>query len=489
LAELKFGGYKASATGKQFHSSPALFRGLLGPIGSGKSVACCWELFNRAINQAPNADGVRKTRMAIIRQTYPELKSTTIKTWQDWFPSAICPIKFDAPITGHLKMPWNDGTQIDMEVVFLALERPEDVKKLLSLELTGGWVNEAREVPKQIVDGLLGRIGRYPAKRDGGHTRKFVIADTNPPDDDHWWYKFAEEETPKDWAFFQQPPAILQLNDGTYAPNPDAENVEHLEDGYNYWLDQIPGKDREWIKVYLEGRYGTIQDGRPVYGSSFNAQWHTSSVPLLPVRHSPVVLTLDFGLTPAAVFLQQMPGGQVRCLDEIVTESCGARQLCQNYIIPMLRDKYAGRSVIVTGDPAGSQRAQTDEKTVYEVLREELGPLVKDIIPAETNSLQARLDSVRQALNRNVDGRPMFLLSPDCKTLRKGFMGGYKFRRVSVAGNTERYTDAPDKNLYSHVHDALQYGMHLLMGPLLKSALKPIPSRQRVHAGDAIAGY
>ena len=41
---------------------------------------------------------------------------------------------------------------VELEVIFLALDRPEDVKKLLSLELTGVWVNEAREIPKSIID-------------------------------------------------------------------------------------------------------------------------------------------------------------------------------------------------------------------------------------------------------------------------------------------------------------------------------------------------
>ncbi len=51
---------------------------------------------------------------------------------------------------------------VDMEVLFRALDRPDDAKKVLSLELTGAWVNEAREVPKGIIDALGDRTGRYP---------------------------------------------------------------------------------------------------------------------------------------------------------------------------------------------------------------------------------------------------------------------------------------------------------------------------------------
>ena len=33
------------------------FRGIRGPVGSGKSVACCVEVFRRALEQKPNDEG------------------------------------------------------------------------------------------------------------------------------------------------------------------------------------------------------------------------------------------------------------------------------------------------------------------------------------------------------------------------------------------------------------------------------------------------
>ena len=69
-----------------------------------------------------------------------------------------------------------------------------------------------------------------------------------------------------------------------------------------------------------------------------------------------------------------------------------------------------------------------------------------------------RREAVAGALNRLVDGKPGLVISPACKVLRKGFAGGYHFKRVRVTGD-ERYHDVPDKNAYSHVHDALQYAL------------------------------
>ena len=51
------------------------------------------------------------------------------------------------------------------------------------------------------------------------------------------------------------------------------------------------------------------------------------------------------------------------------------------------------------------------------------------------------------------------MLDPRCRTLIKGFEGGYQYKRMQVSG--ERFDDKPEKNHFSHIHDALQY---LMMG-------------------------
>ena len=71
-------------TTKNFLLDEGFFRGLRGPVGSGKSVACCIEIFRRASQQERGPDGKRRTRWAVIRNTNPQLKTTTIKTWLVW---------------------------------------------------------------------------------------------------------------------------------------------------------------------------------------------------------------------------------------------------------------------------------------------------------------------------------------------------------------------------------------------------------------------
>ena len=449
-----------------FHQSEAFVRGLKGPVGSGKSSTCCMEIMRHTLKQTPY-NGVRRARWAVIRNTYPELKSTTIKTWENWFNSDIAPIKWDTPITSTIRIKdCGDGNALELEVVFLALDKASETGKLRSLELTGGWINEASEVPKEVFDMLTQRVGRYPPKTMGGPTHPCVILDTNPPDDDHWYYKFAEEERPDNWDFFDQPGGLIRVQDGEdvhYEPNPLAENIFNLTQGYDYYLNMIGGKTDDWIKIFVLGQYGTTADGKPVY-PEYNDKIHVADHELEPNPMLPVYLGWDFGLTPACVIGQMTPKGQLVILDELVAEDMGIRQFAAEVVKPVLMNKYAGCRFDSVGDPAGVSRSATDERTCYQELLE--AGIASE--PASTNDFIPRRESVAFFLTRMAGGEPGFLLSPNCRTLRKGLIGGYRYERLKVAG--ERYRDRPVKDKFSHPHDALQYLCMKARGGNVKSA-------------------
>lgn len=446
--------YKAEPTASLFHRSNAFVRGLRGPIGTGKSVTCCMEIMRRAAEQEP-FEGVRRSRWAAIRNSYPELTSTTIKTWQDWVPDDIASMSWDAPITSTVKTKLPDGTWIECEVMFISLDKPKDVKKLKSLDLTGVWINEASELPKAILDMATGRVGRYPSKAMGGATWSGVIMDTNSPDDDHWWYEIAEVDRPQGFEFFAQPGALLKKADGTYVPNPAAENVKNHTLGYDYWLRQVPGKTEEWIKVFILGQYGSVHDGKPVY-PEWNDTLHTKEI--APIPGVQLKIGMDFGLTPAAVITQNDARGRLLVLDELCGEDMGISGFLEDVLIPQLMSIYPewwakkDDLIVCIGDPAGAQKAQTDEKSCFD----EVKATGLKIRPAKSNAWLPRRGAVAWFLSKLSGGQPMLLLDPCCKVLRKGFNGGYKYRRIQVIGE-ERYTDVPAKNGYSHPHDGLQY--------------------------------
>ena len=201
--------YQAEPTAAKFHACDEFVRGIMGPIGSGKSVACVMELFRRACEQEPDENGVRWTRGAIVRNSYPELKTTTIKTFQEWLPEEIFKFKWDKPITAVSTVALPDGTRLNCELFFISLDKPQDAKKVLSMELTFAFLNETRELDWNVVQAITSRIGRFPGKRFAKKiTWSGVIADTNPPDSDSMWFNTFEVERPKGWLLFKQPAAM-----------------------------------------------------------------------------------------------------------------------------------------------------------------------------------------------------------------------------------------------------------------------------------------
>ena len=429
--------YHASKTMSLFHVSDAFVRTLIGPIGSGKSVACIMEMMRLSLLQEPH-NGVRKTRWAVIRNTYRELLDTTMESFFDWFPKELGDYSvMNSKFTMSLDLP--DGTNAHIEFLFRALDRPNDIKKLLSLEITGMWLNEAREIPKAVLDMGVGRCGRYPSKRDGGPTWFGVIMDTNPPDSDHWYYKLFEEELPHNHAIFHQPSGV----------SAEAENVENLPPAY--YINMQTGKDKEWVNVYVHGKYGFIADGKPVW-PEYKDDIHHSETELPLAGNGTIYIGIDFGLTPAAVIGQITASGQFQIIDELVTEDMGAVNFGK-LLHEKLSTEYCSCELEIYADPAGEQRAQTDEITPFMILWEQ----GIEAWPTYTNDFTIRREAVADYMGRlDFNGKPAFLVGPKATMLRKALAGGYKYKRMQVSGEA-KFMDKPDKGRYSHVADACQY--------------------------------
>ena len=431
--------YTAPPTIGRFMLDDSFIRGLLGPVGSGKSSGCVVEIMRRARMQQPlRKGGRRRSRWAVVRNSYRELSDTTIKTFFEWMPPNGTTRKWHST---HSTYTITDD-DLDCEILFRALDRPEDVKKLLSLELTGAWINEAREMPLAILDMLQIRVGRYPPTHEEGATWSGIFMDTNPPDEDHWWYRLFEEDKPLGWKLFKQPSGI----------GPDAENLDGLP--ADYYSRAMAGKSLEWIKVYVEGQYGFIGDGKRVY-PEWNDEVHQveGPLPIIPGGHVHVGIDAS-GLEPAAVFLQKDAFGRWFCLRELLGEGIGALRFAE-VARSFLTDNFGDSLHTAWPDPAGNARSPTDETTWVDALR----GAGFNIGYVPSNIFSLRRESVGGVLQRLVDGKPGFILdSASCPQLRKGFNGGYVFKRVKVSGD-ERYRDEPNKNRFSHPHDALQYAL------------------------------
>lgn len=443
------------AVAKAFMLSPAFVRGIMGPFGSGKSTACVMEIIRRAQQQAPGPDGKRRTRWVAVRNTYPELRTTTIPTWQQWIPPAAGRWIDEGPPRHLIKRG-----DIDLEVLFLSLDRPQDVRDVLGLEITGAWLNEVRELPRSVVDAITGRVAqaRYPPAALGGASWSGVLMDTNPPDADHWYYKLAEEVHPDGWAFFRQPGGLSPGAENLQWLGQDAASLElpesdpiRLERGRETYRKMSAGKSRDWVSVYVDGEYGFVQDGRPVWPEYVDS---THCMPCLPDARLPLHVGLDFGLTPAATFGQRSPSGRWAIVGELATDDMGIERFGE-LLAREIRSRFAGFELAaITGDPAGDIRGQGDERTAFDILR--AAGIRAQPSPDASNDFTRRREAVAHYLRRLDGGLPSFMIDPSCRMLRKGLAGAYKFKRVQVIG-AERYQDKPDKTIHSHVCEALQY--------------------------------
>ena len=225
--------YVPTQTGELFHSDDTFVRLIVGPYGSGKTTVCINEIVRRACAMPRWYNGRRRSRWAIVRNTSGELYSTTLQSWLTWFNSLGDIKKRQKPLLTYEHI-FNDGYGIiEMELIFIALDRPEDVRKIKSLELTGAYLNELSELPQAVLSHMKGRVnGRYPSKSFCPEPYwAGIIADTNPPDEDHWIYNDFEKQKLESYKIFHQPPGLLEIN-GKYVQNPECDNAKHLSDTY-----------------------------------------------------------------------------------------------------------------------------------------------------------------------------------------------------------------------------------------------------------------
>lgn len=409
---------------------------IVGPVGSGKSTGSCLRLARHARDQRPMSDGVARTRWAIVRNTKPQLKDTTIKTWLQVFPEAVYG-PFENTAMRHLWKfkPKDRDYVIEAEFMFRALDDAADVANLLSLEVTGFYFNELREIDEEIIVHAGRRAGRFPSVADGGATWAGWFGDTNPWDTEHFLHDRFVEHPRDGWKLFRQPGGM----------SPGAENVPNLPVGY--YEDALKDYNADDAKVYVHAEWGRTRSGKPIY-VDYSDQIHCRPFEL--VKGVPIEVGMDFGRTPAATIGQKLATGARRVRYELCAFDMGVARFGE-VLAEFLRDTCRGFEIAhITGDPSGNAKDARDQD-VFEILK---GAGLK-VTPAYTNSLTPRIEAVNKAFRTLNGGEPGLLIHPDCKLLRRACIDGYRFRKLNVMGN--RYADEPEKNDYSHVAEALQY--------------------------------
>jgi hypothetical protein len=429
----------------------------------------------------------------VVRNTNRELLDTTMKTWDHWMSPFGYLEKTQKNFQLRLNAP--DGSPVECEVMFRPLDMPDDVDNLLSLELTFAWFNEVREIAKLIFDTMLGRIGRYPAMDEGGASWYGMFGDTNPPDTDSWFYTLFEDErplmcpvcqnpdggmvlyTPREFEGRPVPPKCPKCGRGEEAGIPitavykqpsgrslQAENLRNLPKGY--YSNLMIGKDPGWITVYVDGKYGYVRDGKPVYpnwSDHFHLVPNEKVLKELEAHPSyPLICGWDCtGNHQAWTINQRLPNGKFCTYDEIFSESTDARTFLREIVKPFMWANYTGipwGRIFVILDPAAKRSDSNPSNAKAEAKL--LG--IENVAKAFSNSWDARFGAVNRLLiGTPVEGTGRYQLNRRCKIAHKGFLGDYRMERKQVSGK-EIFKDQPVKNKASDVHDSIQYAA---MGP------------------------
>jgi hypothetical protein len=455
--------FNAPPTVSSFMMSNSFVRIILGPVGSGKSTGCLMEILRRAQEQERGPDGIRHTRWAIVRQTLQQIKQTVLKEFYTWAE----PITTFKVSENTIYITFDD---VRCEIHLIPLDDENDQRRLLSMQLTGAWVNEFPEIDPAIIPSLCGRLGRYPSKAQGGPTWHGLIMDGNFPNEGGEWHKLLEDNLPPDYQLFKQPGGRT----------PEAENVENLVPGYYERLAR--GQSAEWVKRYVDAQYGNDPSGNAVFRDSYTHTFHSFET-LDPIPGRPLLVGQDFGRDPWSVICQLDHRGRFLVLEEVEGTNIGLEQHILLNLRPRLMDqRYVGMPIAVIGDPSGVAKSSLYEETSFDMLKRE-GFMA---FPAPTNDLDPRLRAVEAFLLQQQGGKPVFLIDRTrCPILVQGLRGGYRYSKLKGG----QHKPTPDKNDYSHPMDGLQYAAlaahgGMVQGTIMNRMRKPMKSNMpRVSAG------
>jgi hypothetical protein len=411
---------------------------IVGPIGSGKTTGNFFKLVYMASKQAPDEDGIRRTKAVIVRNTLPQLRDTTIASWNEWFQDGVAGKWHATDKNFDLKF-----SDVECEVLFRPLDTAQDIGRVLSLDISFAIIDEFVNIPRAIVDGLSGRCGRYPR---GRCTNRGMWGSSNPDTEDNWWYDYLHKDLPANAKYFPQPSGLA----------PDAENLWALppHDGSaQYYLDQVIGKSDAWIHQFIHADWGFSISGTPVV-PTFKPDLHLSKCPLLFNPNLKLVVGLDPGLGGSAfVFMQEDLHSRLNVLGELVQANMGPTRLINERLRPYLRARFPGAQVVIAPDPAAGNRSPSDEK---EIVVEFRNPRHGFEVSIETNNrLPLRLNAIEYFTTRLTDVGPALLIDPkECPQLIRALKGGWRY----AIGKKGEQEPAPDKNQWSHVGDSFGYG-------------------------------
>lgn len=207
-------------------------------------------------------------------------------------------------------------------------------------------------------------------------------------------------------------------------------------------------------------------EGKPVY-SDFVERDHGTQEDLLPEVGLPLLVGIDFGLTPAMI-VGQLQGERLVIFCEWTEINMGAKRFMEK-VVPLFRLRFPyhnnlRKSVYCFIDPAGFAKSQNDETTCAQEVAVFFSPRPGGI------TWENRRRSVEEFLiKRDKNGPMLQLVKKYCPVLLRGFNGGYRYPDKAFEKSNSEIR--PIKDVHSHPHDGLQMitsslkGLHKKMSP------------------------
>lgn len=412
---------------RQFIESRALADLFSSRMGEGKSTALAWAAFYHTRHN-PGAS------WAIIRDTWENIQSTTMKSFFEWFPPGV----FGEWVATRKTFTWAEGVAKG-DIVFMGMDDPADASKLMSRELAGFAIDEpAPAVSSGGVDEMIFDIGMTRLRQAGMKWYSVKLAENNP-DEAHWTYK----------------KFVLEGREGFRIHQPQApENETNLPSSYYADMRRTFAHRPDLVRRFVDGEFGFQQVGKSV-----TPQWsdriHLANG-LIPVKGVDLVLMWDFGLNPTCIIGQVTPLGSFNIMRCWVGEEIGVEELIEGYVKPELNSEFRNFKIRHIGDPAGNNREQSaSSRTAVKMLKGMLGGQWR----SGPITIEGRLEPTRSLLTRTTRGRGIVQVDKQrAAALWHALRGGWHYRvaRSGIASTS------PEKNIHSHPGDAFSYGCAVL---------------------------
>lgn len=472
-----------------FGKSRAFIKIIVGPVGSGKTMAalqCGLRVGAKQGGRMIKGVLVRKARIGVIRESYPSLDSTTIKSWHTIIPESEGKFSWSAPRTHRFKMVLredSDGRAIevlDIEYEFRAIGTQTVEEACRGWEVNAVIIDEADLQPSDLVPYLTGRVGRFSDLDPASVVDPQIIISMNMPDVENHAYELAFD---KDLAGMSDEDTVLleaalggrELIETFVQPGgmePDAENLHNLANGRGYYMLQIAANKHKpgYVDRMVHNKPVALMHGMPVNGEFVHTR-HVQPTIWMPRRK--LIVGIDQGLFAAAAILQRNEYNQIRTHAEVVNlDKAKKGKLLKvgptafgKKLRAVLLERFPNITrddVRLVADPAAFAADDREDNEHDWILSCQAALGLGPIHRAKSNRAALRNEAIWKAQ----DERDGYHVDPSCRHLIKAHAGGYRYAKAQLStGETKGDVEIAD-TIFTHVADAEQYaaleGTHVI---------------------------